>query len=262
MQEAVAVDDDAEVLEHFSNIVARDMQALALLHAAEPDAELLEALRASGFPRNLGLGLDADPGPDGSRLMGEALTAMADGADPASQAQLDELAVDYADTYLCLTHRASPCESFWLDEENLERQEPMFQVREYYRRHGLGAADWRKRSDDHLVLQLQFLAHLIGSSSRAPDYMARLGEAARFMDDHLLRWLPQFSQRVASRCATRFFAGLACITEAYCEELRDLLAEILADPRPEPETVERRMKPRGVSVEVPLPYVPGLGPSV
>lgn len=80
---------------------------------------------------------------------------------------------------------------------------------------------------DHLALQLQFLAHLF-----APERGDTLAEAARFMDEHLLRWLPLFARRVAERCQTLFFAALALLTDAYCEELRDLLALILTEPRP------------------------------
>jgi len=58
----------------------------------------------------------------------------------------------------------------------------------------------------------------------------------------VLRWLPLFSNRVAHRCATSFFAGIATLTAAYCEELRDLMAELLEEPRPTEEEVEQRMK--------------------
>ena len=75
---------------------------------------------------------------------------------------LDILAAEYADIYLNNSLQAFPCESVWLDQEGLTMQEPMFQVREWYGRFGLQVEDWRKRTDDHLVNQLRFAAHMIG----------------------------------------------------------------------------------------------------
>jgi TorA maturation chaperone TorD len=134
-------------------------------------------------------------------------------------------------------------------------QAPMFQVREIYRRHGLGVADWRKRSEDHLVVELLFVARLLQNAQADS-----LGEAARFMDEHLLRWLPQFGERVAKRCATPFYAAAAWLTAAYCDELRDCLAEIMGEPRPSAEEIEARMRPKAAQT-VPVKFVPGVAPS-
>jgi TorA maturation chaperone TorD len=146
---------------------------------------------------------------------------------------LDELAVDFADIYLTFVARAAPTESPWLDPDHLERQEPMFAVRAYYRRHGLKVLDWSKRPDDHLVAQLLFLAHLFMSSD-----VAAFREAARFLDEHLRRWIGRFAARVAQRCTTPFYAGLALLTAGYIEELRDLLSSLLGDPAPSRAVLE------------------------
>ncbi len=244
-------------LERFRAAVALDLAELAALHDAEPDADRLAALCELRFPTSLRLRLKSDPGQQGTELMLTALDSLPKHID---QQVLDELAADYAAIYLTLAVRASPNESVWIDEEQLERQQPMFQVRKYYRRHGLAAANWRKRADDHLVLQLQFLSFLF--TPRSANDHADLSEAARFLDEHLLRWLPQFAVRVAARCATPFFAGLALITAGYCEELRDLLVDILGQPRPSQEEINQRMTPKPTVQEMPLRYVPGIGPSV
>ncbi len=246
---------DETLLADFRRAAVHDLSLFAVLHDAEMSATVIDSLRSSGFPTNLGLQLASGVGRDTLTLLDKALAGLPDVLD---QVALDWLAVDYADIYLTHGLRASPCESVWLDDEQLERQGPMFQVRAWYRRHGLGTADWRKRPDDHLVLQLQFLAHLFGQNKCADP----LSEAAQFMDEHLLRWLPDFAQRVAKRCATPFYAALALLTMAYCEELRELLAQILAQPRPTPEQVQTRMRPkRNAVVQLPSKYMPGMGPS-
>jgi len=242
-----------QLLGDFCAAVTRDLAQLAVLHDAEADNRLIQSLQQSGFPAALGLRLESKAARDAMILIEEALTEM---PDPLDAQYADELAVDYAGIYLTHAYRASPNESVWVDEEHLERQQSMFEVREYYHRYGLGAANWRKRADDHMVLQLQFLAHLFGEEQRDEVFTT----AARFMDEHLLRWLMPFANRVAGRCATPFYAGINLLTGVYCEELRDLLAVILGERRPTTDEVEARMQQdKSVAVEVPITFVPGAG---
>ncbi len=239
-------------LEAFRVAVAADLVTLASLHHVEVDDRMLVDLALVSFPRELGLKLKSPKAVEAVKFMVDALIDL---PLPVPKATLDELAADYAAIYLNHDYSASPYESVWLDEENLVMQAPMFQVREFYRRHGLGVADWRNRSDDHLVIELLFIASLMQSGQ--PDALA---EAAHFMDEHLLRWLPQFGERVAKRCATPFHAAACWLTAAYCDELRDLLAKILGEPRPSPEEIEARMRPQIVQA-VPVKFVPGVAPS-
>lgn len=252
----VALDAKAEtpLLAAFGSAVAEDLQALVELHDREPDEDLLTALREVDFPNGLGMRLRSERGRQAQTIMAEALSQL---SAPVNQDTLDLLAVDFAEIYLTHGLRASPYESVWLDDDHLARQEPMFQVRAYYRRHGLAAADWSERADDHIVLQLLFLRHLLHDPS--PETMR---EAASFMDEHLLRWVDRFAEQVTARCATPYFAGVATLTAAYVDELRDLLAEILEESRPSAEEIEARMRPDKPTAAcgAPAPYVPGAGP--
>lgn len=236
----------------FSEAVHDDLNTLACLHHAEADDALLAALAGQQFPGSLGLRLVSPRGLESVDLMRQAVAGY---GVPLSRAQADELAADYAAIYLNHAISAAPCESVWLDDENLALQAPMFQVREIYRRHGLGVIDWRTRADDHLVVELQFLARLAREDG---DDAWR--EAASFMDEHLLRWLPKFGDRVARRCATPFYAAAAWLTWTYCDELRDVLAGILGEARPSAEAVEARMNLQSTT-PAPLRFMPGMAPS-
>ncbi|BAO44483.1 conserved hypothetical protein [Thiolapillus brandeum] len=228
---------------------------LAALHDHEPDAATLEGLRKLDFPQNLGLHLATKEGLRALELMTQALVAL---PQPPESADLNELAADYASIYLNHGIQASPEESVWLDDDHLICQDSMFQVRSWLEKYGLQAENWRIRPDDHLVYQLKFIAHLL---TRDEDL---LQQAGCFMDEHLLRWIGDFSQRVLQRCATPYFAGLALLTAAYCEELRDLIAGVTGQPRPLPEEIEERMNQKVTSQveEQPGAYVPGIGPTV
>ena len=131
-------------------------------------------------------------------------------------------------------------------------------MRKYYEAHDLGVADWRKRSDDHLVLQLQFVAHLF---EQHPD---REGcqEIGRFLDEHSLRWISQFAEQVTARAATLFYSGLAQVTASYLDELRTVLEELLDEPRLTAEQLEEREQADDLVQIASAPFVPGVGPTV
>jgi TorA maturation chaperone TorD len=205
-------------------MAAEDLRALAWLHASERSPQVLVALYASGFPATLTLVAADDPW---LCAMDAALKALA-GAhceDECEQAPLpasseDDLAADFAAIYLTHALRASPHESVWRDEDHLMLQEPTFAVRAFYRRHGVQAADWRQRADDHLATELEFIALLLERGE--------LREAARFLKTHLMTWLPAFAARVSQRAATPFYAALAGLTLAACENCAACLPPVAA----------------------------------
>lgn len=229
--------------------LAEDAEALAALHDRELTAETITALREVGFPLNLGLLPAGECSQEAWRLMAVAL-------EETQAADLDLLAADYAAIYLTGAYGASPSESVWTDDDHLVCQDAMFALREIYAAAGLAAADWRKRPDDHLVLQLLYIAHVLRRP--AADDLRRLAAA---LDAHLLRWLPDFSARVAARAETPFFAVLGRLTFAWGEQLRDLLAESLGEPRPTHEEIEARLRPQRRAEVAPLAYLPGAAPS-
>ncbi len=243
--------NDTEMLvQKFREGCAADFLELAVLHDRELTAELLENLHEVNFPTNLSLLLQTEEGQQSCEIVQKALNEL---PKPLDKDTLDELAADYAAIYLNHALSVSPYESPWLDDDGLMRQEPMFKVKEVYKRFHLEASDWKNRSEDHLVLELQFLAHLL----KLDQNKQTLVEMANFLDNHLLRWLDKFAKRVAARCYTPFYAGLVLLTSTYVDEVRDILAEILAQPRPSPEEIEDRLKPNRPIEEVPLQFMPG-----
>lgn len=244
---------EAETLDVTAGI-AGDLDLLAALHDREPSREWLEAARACSISEQFALMLDTLAGNAAFLAFDAAVASLPPVID---QAVLDNLASEYANIYLRYLYRASPAESVWLDEDHLERQQPMFAVRTWYRRHHLASKDWAARSDDHLVVELRFLAHLFEHATTRDD----LEEAARFMDEHLLRWVGQFAGRIAAETPSDYFAAAALLTDAYLEGLRDLLATAAGLPRrePLPEPV-RKSTARILTCGDEAPYAPGAGP--
>ena len=57
-----------------------------------------------------------------------------------------------------------------IDDEHLTCQRSMFELREIYAVAGLSGVDWRQRPDDHLVLQLIFIAHAARAAASRDDW--------------------------------------------------------------------------------------------
>ena len=253
---------DNEALAELYAVIAEDLHQFAALHDRELDLTLLRAARQSGFPDSLGLTPETTLTREAMEVVGIALAEL--GEQP-SAAEFDELGADYASIYLNHGLQASPFESTWLDEDGLQMQTPMFQVRDWYHRYGLASDDWRLRADDHLSLQLLFIAHLFeqaAAGSPVRPMAALLTDIATFLDEHPLRWLPDFGKRIATHSMTPFYAGLGMLTASYLEELRQLLEALLDRSRPSTDEIEARMRPKvEIPVAAPAPYVPGVAPS-
>jgi len=212
-----------------------DLRELAILQDRELTAETLQALVDVDFPKNMGLRIETPQGEEVFNLMSEAIAELS-----APDAEtLDDLAADFASIYLNYGYQASPCESPWLDDDGLSYQEPMFQIREIYRHYGLQAEDWRRRSEDHIVMQMLFVAHLM-----EVDGVAALRDAANFLDEHALRWVDKFAQRVGSRSVTKFYTTVVLLSCSYLDHLRDRLADILDEPRPTSAEIAERIRAR------------------
>lgn len=232
--------------------IALDLVTLARLHDRELDSHTIVSLKKDGFPGSLAFHLESTQAREAIELTIAGIEAMT-----TAPEYIDELAADFAAIYLTHGMGASPCESVWLDEDGLVMQEPMFSVRESYARAGLMVPDWRQRPDDHLVFQLQFVSTLMEQASASA-----VADAARFLDDHTLRWLHDFAARVAQRAATPFYAGLSMLTSVYLEELREVMVQVLDEPRPTAEQVAQRTRPvKDMVLPMPSAYVPGTSPS-
>jgi putative dimethyl sulfoxide reductase chaperone len=243
-----------QTLRMAADLIAEDAESLAALHDRELTADLIAALHDAKFPDCLGL-LPA------SREVAVAWRAMRDElarlpATPDTDV-MDDLAAEYAAIYLTGAYGVSPCESFWTDDDHLVCQTSMFQLRDIYTAAGLAATDWRQRPDDHLVLQLLYIAHAARKATAREDWHV----LAQMLDEHPLRWINDFAARVTMRSRSRFYAELAVLTATWLDTLRDLLMRQLGEPRPSRAEIEERLRPAVKPVEQPVAFVPGCGPS-
>jgi putative dimethyl sulfoxide reductase chaperone len=247
--------NEQELIAAFRRAVADDLTMLAVLLDKELSAEILQELIKIDFPNNIGLKLQNEHSLYAVELVSKAIATFPAELDAAF---MDSLAADYAAIFLNGSLKTSPYESVWLSEEGITHQDAMFETRDWYAKFDLAAENWRIRADDHLILQINFISHLM----LLDEDNNTLTETARFMDEHILRWVSKFAGLIVDRCSTPLYAGLAWLTAQYLEELRDMLATILEQPRPTAAEIEQRMnatksaKPQ----EFPVKFMPGYEP--
>lgn len=237
-----------------ADAIAEDAESLAALHDRELTPDLVAALHEAKFPDCLGLMPATREIAAAWHAMEKELARLPFAPDGTL---MDELAAEYAAIYLTGAYGASPCESAWTDDDRLVCQASMFELRDIYAAAGLAAADWRHRPDDHLVLQLLYVAHAARAARTADDWRA----LARMLDEHLLRWIREFAARIAQRSQSPFYAELATLTAAWVDTLRDLLATQLGEPRPTREEIETRLKRPVPAPAQPVAFMPGVAPS-
>ncbi len=219
------MEDEGLLISQVRAAAADDLELLASLHDREIDVEALARLRASAFPRGLGLNPPASQWQDVMTVMERAFEAM----EGSENEILTDLAAGYADVYLTHAMGVAPTESPWVDPDGLERQTTMAECRKWYGKYDLKVQNGL-RPDDHLAYQLNFLGYLVGKT----DQKETIGDAQRFLMYHLLNWVPKFAERLEQRRGPAFYSALAAVTACYLMELAPVLGaisgEVIAQP--------------------------------
>lgn len=124
-----------------------------------------------------------------------------------------------------------PFESCYRTGDSLVMQEVTTQVRRAYLEAGLLARRLYSDPDDHVGMEWEFLYALAtkaaGALARGDATEARtwLAQRRAFLQDHLLRWSPQFCERLLAATPHTFFQGLALFTQGLLEIEAQELAE-------------------------------------
>lgn len=145
----------------------------------------------------------------------------------------DELAGDYAGLFLGPGKViAPPWESVYVSGGGLIFREETFEVRKRYAKHGLLPEKLNKEPDDHVGLELQFM-YLLSSKTidaiDSGDYKkARelFHDQKEFLEEHLLKWSPRFSDDIYHNAETSFYQGIAKVLKGFVTEDHGKLNEL------------------------------------
>lgn len=153
-----------------------------------------------------------------------------------SQDVLKEIQVDYTNLFTGMRkHPIAPWESVYFNEERLVFQEQTRDVRAWYRRYGLEVLNVQKEPDDHIGLEMMFVAHLAQLGLSALDaeddlqFTQMLTAQRDFLSKHLFLWAPLWCEQMLEFAQTDFYRGLALLVRGSLLEL----SVLLATPMPE-----------------------------
>lgn len=144
--------------------------------------------------------------------------------DPNSEQELEDLLWEY--TRLFIGPYKLPCppwESVYTSPQRLMMQEPYDEVEGFYREIGLTINNTQVMPD-HIGVELNFLAVLCGKINNDPEKsLYFLGIAKRFWDEHLQRWVPQFTMDMEAAADFPIYKSLARVTRDFITSQLNLL---------------------------------------
>ncbi len=192
------------------------LRLLGKLLYSEPEHKWLEELIAEQIFYDIPFGAEQPEIIHGFELLQGWSQANANGI---SEAGFADLKMDYTRLFIGLdVHRAPPWESVYYNRERMVFQEQTLQVREWYARFGVQAEKLNREPDDHIGLEMLFIAHLGSLALQAieqnnePKLNEILQAQRDFLSDHLLRWGPVWAKLVKQHAATDFYRGIAHLT--------------------------------------------------
>ncbi|RHW42236.1 hypothetical protein D1B31_06315 [Neobacillus notoginsengisoli] len=125
---------------------------------------------------------------------------------------------------------APPWESFYTGREQLLFDESMYLVREQYYLAGLKFVKENNEPDDHLLLELEFMIHLITKSLELTEQKQLndcLEKQRLFLMNHLGRWIGEFAKKLVDCTNSKLYKGAGFLAMDFIindmESLRELM---------------------------------------
>jgi TorA-specific chaperone len=198
---------------------------LARIYRIEADQKLLNEMRTMHFPTATGNSLVDE----GYKLLYTYLKGVWDDS-------VTELAIDYVSTFIGhginAFSAAYPFESVHTSERRLLMQEARDEVLAIYRSQGLVKGKWNE-GEDHIALELEFMAVMCGRSGEALRQKDEDGaiDAIKiqydFLVNHLINWVPMLVADILKFAKTDFYLGVAKLTQGFIESDEEILSDLL-----------------------------------
>ena len=192
---------------------AKRYQLLSALYRDEIPLQLITAMQNDEFLNGLNEAVKGCGFMDlmsGAELMTKYLKS------GSAKKLYKELRYDYADLFLNAgPNPVFPYESPIRSGEPVVMQEPVFELKEYFRKAGVHKNPGYRDLEEHIAVQMEFLRYVI-EKEKEDLYLD-------FFKNKYCKWVPAFcDQLVAASPASSFYQGLAHFTRGavMCESLR------------------------------------------
>ena len=200
-------------------------QALQTVFGNEPDGQRITLLAQA--PLRESFELFSEFAEDAECYRAQVSDSLAAIARAADSAQLERFASEYTRLFEGPGQLpAPPWSSVYLGDPTLIFQEKTLEVRNFYRDQDLLPEGYPHIADDHLALELDFMANLALRMAEAAGESHSLQaeealEASRsFLDGHMLAWVPQFAERLGQSGALDAYRPFARLLTAYLHATR------------------------------------------
>ena len=200
---------------------------LGKLIYTEPDSETLNQIFSEDVFSETPLGSDLPEMIEGLKLINAWRKAQ---GETLNDAALTDLRVDYTALFLGPGKILAPLwESVHFSDERLVFQERTLDVRNWYRRFGLEPERLYREPDDHIGLEMSFMARLAGLSLQALEegddtaFSALVEAQKEFFRAHLVQWAPAWAKLVVANARTDFFKGLGHLTLGAVQAVAKML---------------------------------------
>ena len=127
---------------------------------------------------------------------------------------------------------AGPWESAYLNIDGALFQQSTLKVRQAYVAQGMIPSSYPNAADDHIGIELDFMANLaekMANANRTVDIevmRSTLASSELFLDEHLLIWVPLFTDRLKNARHGSFYGTVADLLSIFLKLDRLLLEEI------------------------------------
>ena len=141
-----------------------------------------------------------------------------DKIDVTSDSEMEDLLWEY--TRLFIGPYKLPCppwESVYTSPKRLMMQEAYDEVRDYYNKAGLTVNNQGIMAD-HLGAELNFLAVVLQKAHSDPKKEQYYRDLTRgFLDEHVIKWIPQFARDMEDAADLLFYKTLARVTRSMID---------------------------------------------
>ncbi len=149
-----------------------------------------------------------------------------------------ELAAEYAGIFLGVRQIVPhPSESVYAGSERLVMQRQRDEVLEMYRQMGLDKVSEFTEPEDHIAVELSFMAHLAREtataleSKKVPEAKRYTELQKRFLSEHLARWTPKLCDDIQRAAKLDFYRGIAMVTRGFVSMDFSMLDDFLEELR-------------------------------
>jgi TorA maturation chaperone TorD len=179
---------------------------LSLLYSKEPDNKLLRKIKSLDFIQALSeLGIEFQR----------------DFLERPEQEILDEMIQEYTRLFIGPGRHISPHESVHREGEGLLWGDSTARVKRFIESSGLKYRSDFKGIPDHISVELEFMYRLVEAEEEAREendsvkLKKILNMERGFVNEHILKWIPQFSDMVVKEARTSFYRKMAELTKRY-----------------------------------------------